>query len=236
MCVLLLSLYPLSAYKTRCKKLLASITEAKSFYLLCPTRFYFRGDLIAAWAGAKITEFSFSETSFHFQFSLWLFFRKPRVCGEKFVSGSFAFLIAGSPPRMRGKEQGKLCVGLCRGITPAYAGKSAALSRAPAGQRDHPRVCGEKWAAESLFASRTGSPPRMRGKGSRCRTLQHRHRITPTYAGKRAVSLLTGSRIWDHPRVCGEKHEPAQLAVVVLGITPAYAGKSNAGTDAADDA
>ncbi|EEU94918.1 hypothetical protein FAEPRAA2165_03515 [Faecalibacterium duncaniae] len=48
MCVLLLSLYPLSAYKTRCKKLLASITEAKSFYLLCPTRFYFRGDLIAA--------------------------------------------------------------------------------------------------------------------------------------------------------------------------------------------
>ena len=43
-----LLLEPLSAYKTRCKKLLASITEAKSFYLLCPTRFYFRGDLIAA--------------------------------------------------------------------------------------------------------------------------------------------------------------------------------------------
>ncbi|EEU94897.1 hypothetical protein FAEPRAA2165_03520, partial [Faecalibacterium duncaniae] len=28
----------------------------KSFFLLCPIRFYFRGDLIAAWAGAKITE------------------------------------------------------------------------------------------------------------------------------------------------------------------------------------
>ena len=51
MCVLLLSLYPLSAYKTRCKKLLASITEAKSFYLLYSIRFYFRGDLIAAWNG-----------------------------------------------------------------------------------------------------------------------------------------------------------------------------------------
>ena len=35
---------------------MASITEAKSFFLLCPIRFYFRGDLIAAWAGAKITE------------------------------------------------------------------------------------------------------------------------------------------------------------------------------------
>lgn len=34
---------------------MASITETKSFYLLCPIRFYFRGDLIAAWAGAKIT-------------------------------------------------------------------------------------------------------------------------------------------------------------------------------------
>ena len=42
--------------KQDAKKLLASITEAKSFFLLCPIRFYFRGDLIAAWAGAKITE------------------------------------------------------------------------------------------------------------------------------------------------------------------------------------
>ena len=47
------------------------------------SRNYLRGDLIAACAGAKITEFSFPETSFHFQFSLCLFFRKPRVCGER---------------------------------------------------------------------------------------------------------------------------------------------------------
>ena len=33
---------------------MASITEAKSFYLLCPIRFYFRGDLIAA--RGQITE------------------------------------------------------------------------------------------------------------------------------------------------------------------------------------
>ena len=48
-----------------------------------PLRDHLRGFLIAAWAGDKIAEFSFPETSFHFQFSLWLFFRKPRVCGEK---------------------------------------------------------------------------------------------------------------------------------------------------------
>ena len=91
-----------------------------------------------------------------------------------------------------------------------------------------------------------GSPPRMRGKGRKGHGSRHQTRITPAYAGKallrsrelqalgitpayagkRMTCLLSMTAAWDHPRVCGEKHEPAQLAVVVLGITPAYAGKS----------
>ena len=91
-----------------------------------------------------------------------------------------------------------------------------------------------------------GSPPRMRGKGSRCRTLQHRHRITPAYAGKRERTGAWRWAGWDHPRVCGEKDDiqtvarggkgsPPRMrgkAVLVrphtrmVGITPAYAGKS----------
>ena len=45
---------------------------------------------------------------------------------------------------MRGKET---ILSICRefgGITPAYAGKSAASRGQPPASADHPRVCGEK--------------------------------------------------------------------------------------------
>ena len=91
-----------------------------------------------------------------------------------------------------------------------------------------------------------GSPPRMRGKGSRACGIGGADGITPAYAGKRpkAAQHLTTSR--DHPRVCGEKKSkriapssvlgspPRMRGKAVLkdikkaaaGITPAYAGKS----------
>lgn len=73
-----------------------------------PLRHYLRGFLIAAWAGDKIAEFSFSEISFHFPLRPWFFFvspayagksrecargltrarNHPRVCGEKAVLSS----------------------------------------------------------------------------------------------------------------------------------------------------
>ena len=68
----------------------------------------------------------------------------PRVCGEKhFLIGCY-LLHRGSPPRMRGKGHADRPVERHIGITPAYAGKSAADSGSCAGSKDHPRVCGEK--------------------------------------------------------------------------------------------
>ena len=54
---------------------MASITEAKSFFLLCPIRFYFRGDLIAAWAGAKIAERSSLHLFYAITLNLIAFFQ-----------------------------------------------------------------------------------------------------------------------------------------------------------------
>ena len=88
-----------------------------------PLRHYLRGFLIAAWAGDKIAEFSFSEISFHFPLRPWFFFVSPayagkssvntllifcfwdhpRVCGEKGPGQIGWDYDAGSPPRMRGK-------------------------------------------------------------------------------------------------------------------------------------
>ena len=50
----------------------------------------------------------------------------PRVCGEKLSEMFFAFLLIGSPPRMRGKVIDMFQIINAMRITPAYAGKSRA--------------------------------------------------------------------------------------------------------------
>ena len=131
------------------------------------------------------------------------------------------------------------------GITPACAGKRGCQHLSGAHIEDHPRVCGEK--ALSTFSSRknSGSPPRVRGKGSDGRGAGDVEGITPAYAGKSCRRCPQRSRSRDHPRVCGEKRktgavpaplpgspprmrgkEPASCAQVLRqGITPACAGK-----------
>ena len=112
------------------------------------------------------------------------------------------------------------------GITPAYAGKRVAVRSDLGTIRDHPRVCGEKIEMPYELLLKEGSPPHVRGKAwGRCCPDRLR---------------------WDHPCVCGEKDKTSVelapgagspprvrgkvfgqvLAALVLGITPAYAGKS----------
>ena len=170
----------------------------------------------------------------------------PRVCGEKYSLALFLGLHQGSPPRMRGKAAGRAEGAEPGRITPAYAGKSCAICICPIPHRDHPRVCGEKKAMQTNATSKTGSPPRVRGKAWRLPAAPGTQGITPACAGKSGPISASGRAIRDHPRVCGEKalHDggilPAQGSpprvrgkVVVSrnlcllsGITPACAGKS----------
>ena len=115
---------------------------------------------------------------------------------------------------------------MSKGSTPAYAGKRGRLCSDLGTTRDHPRVCGEKTTVATAAVWLPGSPPRMRGKAfRRCRRT---------------------SSCRDHPRVCGEKDpkrpasgfntgSPPRMRGKAggfgwwdrgVGITPAYAGKS----------
>ena len=68
----------------------------------------------------------------------------PRVCGEKLMAAEQLGRTAGSPPRVRGKDDGLSdCGGRVR-ITPACAGKSRDQNVDNPAIKDHPRVCGEK--------------------------------------------------------------------------------------------
>ena len=86
----------------------------------------------------------------------------------------------------------------------------------------------------------------MRGKESIAVGIGDGIGITPAYAGKRLCLTCVLAILWDHPRMCGEKwlarfkpfatrgsppHVRGKGVVHILvpeplGITPAYAGKS----------
>ena len=171
----------------------------------------------------------------------------PRMGGEKFVKKSPYQPAAGSPPHGRGKGVVNGRAGLLVGITPAWAGKSRAHGASSCGEKDHPRMGGEKQRRLLSGPADGGSPPRRRGKvaesldGSLCL------RITPAWAGKRFWNRPWVWATSDHPRVGGEKplYDPAhlgpqgspprrrgkELSFVGFqphtGITPAWAGKSH---------
>ncbi|SCQ64061.1 Hypothetical protein PFR_JS9-2_2011 [Propionibacterium freudenreichii] len=130
----------------------------------------------------------------------------PRVCGENFgVDGRLPWL-RGSPPRMRGERCG--CSGGrgCRGITPAYAGRTLNRTQRMFDPQDHPRVCGENLSGSTRRECSIGSPPRMRGERRLHGDLLSAVGITPAYAGRTVVGAL--------------------VVVGVGGITPAYAGRT----------
>ena len=86
----------------------------------------------------------------------------------------------------------------------------------------------------------------MRGKGFHCQLNRILDRITPAYAGKRYIKTRFAIFFRDHPRLCGEKCKICQsgqrmlgspppmrgkdenlcICIVLIRITPAYAGKS----------
>ena len=128
---------------------------------------------------------------------------------------------------MRGKASPRPKVEPLRGITPAYAGKSAGMHAGMAAVGDHPRVCGEKLFIGFLPTFHPGSPPRVRGKAKNATLGGGKRGITPACAGKSCIrctfrTVSTGSP----PRVRGKVRAgcPAGLPD---RITPACAGKSS---------
>ena len=129
----------------------------------------------------------------------------PRACGEKAPRKLIGVVSLGSPPRMRGKESAtQTLYGITR-ITPAHAGKSPLCYTYFSRSWDHPRACGEKNGSQNPRRGPKGSPPRMRGKGSRVGRSRRGDGITPAHAGKSRPVIYRMARVKDHPRACGEK-------------------------------
>ena len=149
----------------------------------------------------------------------------PRVCGEKSGLAAFVSSAGGSPPRVRGKVSPPHGIDAEMGITPACAGKSGCCRMAPEMYRDHPRVCGEKFAIFAKFNLVPGSPPRVRGKALDTSASHTISGITPACAGKSTVHFQRPAHIRDHPRVCGEKSVDGVGGYTFAGSPPRVRGK-----------
>ena len=150
----------------------------------------------------------------------------PRVCGEKIVRSMSIVTSRGSPPRVRGKEVGRVGRAFTLGITPACAGKRRGSGRTRRTSRDHPRVCGEKLCFNVVYGNTQGSPPRVRGKVCIYIRLCGCVGITPACAGKRTTMMGRTRRFGDHPRVCGEKKITPSGAGECTGSPPRVRGKA----------
>ena len=128
---------------------------------------------------------------------------------------------------MRGKVYSKGVGQIYSGITPACAGKSCPFCRNWSSCWDHPRVCGEKPMQLSSTSAPSGSPPRVRGKGSCGQLTRLLIRITPACAGKRLRLGCRKSETKDHPRVCGEKPRVDCPRLACPGSPPRVRGKAS---------
>ena len=90
----------------------------------------------------------------------------PRMGGEKKLVNSALKLFLGSPPHGRGKADRKGDAGFHGGITPAWAGKRQEVVELGQGDKDHPRMGGEKHHQRGQQNILFGSPPHGRGKGA----------------------------------------------------------------------
>ena len=126
---------------------------------------------------------------------------------------------------MRGKHEGRFTEVEADRITPADAGKTSMQAQQACKIRDHPRRCGENWAAHCHQCGYSGSPPQVRGKLA-CRTVPTvLLGITPAGAGKTRQLRLCMPLHQDHPRRCGENPVSEVLEPPFLGSPPQVRGK-----------
>ena len=129
----------------------------------------------------------------------------PRVGGEKAPDPTGRNRMSGSPPRGRGKVTKQTKKMWYTRITPAWAGKRCMSLKPGLGDKDHPRVGGEKQKNTMEQKRLQGSPPRGRGKEVDGFGFSCRYGITPAWAGKRPSARQRHKGPGDHPRVGGEK-------------------------------
>ena len=151
--------------------------------------------LIPAWAGKTATGVS----------SPSLPWAHPRVGGENEPHACHCRAWRGSSPRGRGKPAHVTRFTRCRGLIPAWAGKTCRWGQSWLIIAAHPRVGGENPVTVGDNAKQFGSSPRGRGKPP--------------------VQTSLVPTAWAHPRVGGENRRCRRMTWACSGSSPRGRGK-----------
>ena len=128
----------------------------------------------------------------------------PRGCGEHIDHSVRHQVIEGSSPRMRGAPISIRARSSVYRIIPADVGSTGKHGILVLALEDHPRGCGEHDHYGSVEPVTEGSSPRMRGALAMALAERNGGRIIPADAGSTCPVAGKCSRLWDHPRGCGE--------------------------------
>ena len=128
----------------------------------------------------------------------------PRACGENLTTGEEDLILAGSSPRVRGKQIFESFELVLVGLIPARAGKTPLPATCSNTLRAHPRACGENSEPWCEYANRPGSSPRVRGKRPGENIAHSNRGLIPARAGKTSLLRRSFHGNQAHPRACGE--------------------------------
>ena len=149
----------------------------------------------------------------------------PRMRGEEFTTRTGSSAGMGSPPHARGRGEHQHRGRHLAGITPACAGKRRPDTSGSGWAWDHPRMRGEEHMVPKRSTPAMGSPPRVRGRGSRKPQRPVRNGITPARAGKSGAVWTAAHKSGDHPRACGEEPVSMQTKITLAGSPPRVRGR-----------
>ena len=148
----------------------------------------------------------------------------PRPCGEHRRAPSRSSNQPGSSPPVRGALRSVMPWILSVGLIPARAGSTVPDSAREAGNRAHPRPCGEHADIYKINPVDAGSSPPVRGaRIFTFGTLTDRGLI-PARAGSTVSEGCPLADSGAHPRPCGEHSPPASLPRRRSGSSPPVRG------------
>ena len=134
--------------------------------------------------------------------------------------------MCGSSPRVRGTPGPRLADRHGDRFIPACAGNAGTSWRWLPQRPVHPRVCGERDFTHSSVSLVFGSSPRVRGTRGRRGCIPPIQRFIPACAGNAKSPCHMPSPRTVHPRVCGEREEPAHPPEPLARFIPACAGNA----------
>ena len=174
----------------------------------------------------------------------------PRVCGERPADVRGERIGDGSSPRVRGTRLIAHDAVQVHRFIPACAGNAAPAAEDAPPRPVHPRVCGERFAAELArppiigssprvrgthfarfrpISPPPGSSPRVRGTHAPPRAQRFAFRFIPACAGNASRELCSHSCLSVHPRVCGERRLRFNEALRPAGSSPRVRGTPASG-------